>query len=121
MSRLPLVHYPRNSPLFPLTSELDSAFDADQHSANSLGTLIWMLKQGLGVAAIPAISVAEELAAGSLRVIETETLPRVLKVRCAYANMARKERVERFLCIAYESARAFCLANEQWCSFVANE
>lgn len=121
LSRLPLVHYPRTSPLFPLTSELDSAFEASQHSANSLGTLIWMLKQGLGVAAIPAISVAEELADGRLRVIETETVPRVLKVRCAYANMARKERVERFLGIAYDSARAFCLANEQWCAFVANE
>ena len=80
-----------------------------------------MLKQGLGIAAIPAISVAEELAEGSLRVIETETVPRVLQVRCAYANMARKERVERFLGIAYDSARDFCLANEQWCSFVANE
>ena len=121
LSQLPVVHYPRTSPLFPLTGGLESRFEASQHSANSLGTLIWMLKQGLGVAAIPAVSVAEELSEGRLRVVETETIPRVLKVRCAYANMARKKRVGRFLQIAYESAQAFCLDNAQWCDFIADE
>lgn len=118
---LPVVHYPRTSPLFPLTSELASEASANQHSSNSLGTLIWMLKQGLGIAAIPAISVEEELAAGTLRVIETDTVPRVLKVRCAYANMARKERVAQFLDIAYDSARSFCRSHPDWCDFVADE
>ena len=121
LSHFPVVHYPRTSPLFPLTSDLDSAASADQHSSNSLGTLIWMLKQGLGIAAIPAVSVEEELAAGELQVIETETVPRVLKVRCAYANMARKERVAQFLDIAYDSARTFCQSHPDWCEFVADE
>ena len=118
---LPVVHYPRTSPLFPLTSELASEASANQHSSNSLGTLIWMLKQGLGIAAIPAISVEEELASGDLQVIETEAVPRVLKVRCAYANMARKERVAQFLDIAYDSARSFCRSHPDWCDFVADE
>ena len=121
LSRLPVIHYPRTSPLFPLTSELEGSFEAGQHSANSLGTLIWMLTQGLGIAAIPAISVAEELADGRLTVLETESLPRVLKVRCAYANMARKELVGRLLDIAYESAQDFCHNAADWCEFIANE
>lgn len=121
LSQLPVIHYPRTSPLFPLTSELSGNASSDQHSSNSLGTLIWMLKQGLGVAAIPAVSVEEELAAGELQVIDTETVPRVLKVRCAYANMARKERVSQFMDIAYDSARSFCRNHPDWCEFVANE
>ena len=122
LSQLPVIHYPRTSPLFPLTGELDAGDSAvGRHSSNSLGTLIWMLKQGLGIAAIPAISVEEELATGGLRVLETETVPRVLKVRCAYANMARKERVAQFLDIAYDSARTFCEGHPDWCSFVADE
>lgn len=121
LSHLPVVHYPRTSPLFPLTSELASEASADQHSSNSLGTLIWMLRQGLGIAAIPAIAVEDELAAGELQVIETQTVPRVLKVRCAYANMARKERVAQFLDIAYDSARSFCRSHPDWCDFVSDE
>ncbi|MBV6657311.1 MAG: LysR family transcriptional regulator [Devosiaceae bacterium] len=121
LAHLPVIHYPRTSPLFPLTSELESDGSASQHSSNSLGTLIWMLKQGLGIAAIPAVSVEEELAAGMLKVIDTQTVPRVLKVRCAYANMARKERVAQFLDIAYDSARAFCQSHPLWCQFVADE
>lgn len=121
LSHLPVVHYPRTSPLFPLTSELASEASADQHSSNSLGTLIWMLKQGLGIAAIPAIAVEDELARAELQVIDTDTVPRVLKVRCAYANMARKERVAQFLDIAYDSARSFCQNHPDWCDFVADE
>ncbi len=121
LSQFPVVHYPRTSPLFPLTSELDSDVSSGQHSSNSLGTLIWMLKQGLGIAAIPAVSVEEELAAGELQVVETVSVPRVLKVRCAYANMARKERVGQFLDIAYDSAQSFCQSHPKWCHFVADE
>ena len=121
LSCFPVVHYPRTSPLFPLTGEIDSEAAVGQHSSNSLGTLIWMLKQGLGIAAIPAVSVEEELASGQLRVIETKTVPRVLKVRCSYVNILRKKRAARLLDIAYDSAHSFCRDHSDWCDFIAGE
>lgn len=121
LASLPIVHYPRTSPLFPLTGGLDGTGTAPRHSANSLGTLLWMLRAGMGVAAIPAIAAADDLASGALTVLTAEQTPRPLKVRCAYARTARRGLTETLLDTAFASAADTAAAHPEWCSVVEGE
>lgn len=124
LKRLPIIHYPRTSPLFPMTEAYlgeTQLSAASRHSANSLGTIVQMLKQRMGIAAIPAIAVAEEIEAGELAVLPAEQPLRVLKVRCAYANMARRELIDTLAEMAGEAAMAYCAENPQWTRFVPGE
>ncbi|MFQ6550239.1 LysR family transcriptional regulator [Aestuariibius sp. 2305UL40-4] len=121
LASLPLLHYPRTSPLFSLTAGLDRSPTAVSHSANSLGTLIWMLQEGMGIAAIPAIAVAEDIATGRLVVLPTEIVPRVLKVRCVYANLPKRDLVSDLLEAAFESARDIEMQHPEWCTVSEGE
>lgn len=121
LASLPLIHYPRTSPLFSLTSGLDRSATAASHGANSLGTLIWMLLEGMGIAAIPAIAVAEEIEAGRLVVLPTELMPRVLKVRCVYANLPKRDLIGELLDDSLESALEVERRNPDWCSVSEGE
>lgn len=119
LSRMPLIQYPRTSPLFPLTEAFlrEPKGGGARHTANALGTIVTMLKNRMGIAAIPAVAVAAELAAGDLTVIPVANGPQPLKVACAHANMARRELVDQLVCITADSAFRYCRDNPEWCTF----
>ena len=121
LARLPILHYPRTSPLFSLSSGIERGAGVAAHNANSLGSLIWMLEEGMGVAAIPAIAVADQIADGRLEVIETDPVPRVLKVRCAHASLPKRDVVSTILDAARDSARTTAERYPQWCSVTEGE
>ena len=76
---------------------------------------------GLGIAAIPAIAVADEIETGKLVPLTVEQPLRVLKVRCAYANMARRELIDTLAEMAADAAMTYCAENPRWTRFVAGE
>ncbi len=123
LAALPLIHYPRTSPLFPLSDALvGKGYKAGpRHKANAVGTIAKMISSKLGVAAIPAVMAAEDLASGKLKVLPVKVTPRVLKVRCAYANMARSEIVDGLVRISAKAAQKWCTDNPQWCEYIEGE
>lgn len=123
LAAMPLIHYPRTSPLFPLSDALvGKGYKAGpRHTANAVGTIAKMINAKLGIAAIPAIVAADELASGALKVIPVKVTPRVLKVRCAYANMARGEMIDELVRVSANAARAWCAANPDWCEYIEGE
>lgn len=124
IAALPVIQYPRTSPLYPITESYVTGnpnAGGPRHSANAIGAIVDMLKSGLGVAAIPAVAVSDELESGRLRVIPVANPPRVLQVRCAYANMARRELIDDLVRTAADCAADYCAAHPEWTRYVAGE
>ncbi|MCW2305957.1 LysR family transcriptional regulator [Rhodobium gokarnense] len=74
--RLPLIGYLANSPPGDFLDRYfgDAYRDRTVHnSTNSMSTMIWLAENGLGIAAIPPVAVAQHLKDGRLAIIATET------------------------------------------------
>lgn len=123
LAAMPLIQYPRTSPLYPLSDALvGKGYKAGpRHTANAVGTIAKMVTARLGIAAIPAVVATDALASGEVKVIPVRVTPRVLKVRCAYANMARGEIVDGLVRASANAARDWCAANPEWCDYIEGE
>ncbi|MAU46408.1 MAG: LysR family transcriptional regulator [Rhodobacteraceae bacterium] len=117
---LPLVLYPKTSPLFnPVAEYVEEMRDqpAPRHYGNSLATICDMVRKGYGASALALTALEQDIAAG--RVVEipaTEPLP-PLVVACTHANRARRKQVDTVLGLAREAALAWCAEHGRYASF----
>lgn len=119
---LPLIMYPRTSPLFEpvayMVEETRRRHDT-RHTGNSLGSIRDMVLDGFGAAAVPLASVERDLAAG--RLVEIPTVVRLapLDVRCVHVNKARKAQTAEIFGMAREAAEEWCAAHPRYAVFKA--
>ncbi len=120
LRRLPLVLYPRTSPLFnPVADYIDEigSQPAPRHYGNSLATICEMVRQGYGASALALMPLEQDIAAGRLvRIPVTETIA-PLSVTCTHVNRARKKQVGAVLELARETARDWCATHPTYSSF----
>ncbi|ETW11507.1 transcriptional regulator [Roseivivax marinus] len=118
---LPLVLYPKTSPLFnPVAEYVEErrARPAPRHYGNSLATICEMIRLGYGASALALAPLEDDIAEGRLmRIPVTEAIP-PLDVGCTYVNRARRKQVGAVLEMAREAAREWCSAHPAYSSFV---
>jgi DNA-binding transcriptional LysR family regulator len=117
---LPLVHYPKTSPLFnPVADYVDDMAErsAPRHYGNSLSAICEMVRLGYGASALPLAALESEIASGKVvEIAATEGLA-PLHVACTHANRARRKQVGQVLELAREAARAWCAEHGRYSSF----
>lgn len=118
---LPLVLYPKSSPLFnPVAEYVDemSARTAPRHYGNSLATICEMVRQGYGASALALTALEREISDGRLIEIPVTEHIAPLHVACSYVNRARREQVGAILEIARTVAEEWCAAHGRYSAFV---
>lgn len=118
--QMPLIFYPRTSPLFaPVAEFVDETRRRPhaRHSGNSLATIAAMVRCGYGVAAMPLASLEREIVAGTIVEVPTTVQIAPLDVRCVHLNKARKKLTSQVFELARESAREWCAANPRYNTF----
>lgn len=121
LRRLPLVLYPKTSPLFnPVAEYVEErrARPAPRHYGNSLATICEMVRLGYGASALALTALERDIAAGNLIEIPVTKKITPLNVACTYANRARHKQVAMVLSLAREVARTWCGAHGRYSSFV---
>ncbi len=118
---LPLVLYPRTSPLFnPVAEYVDERRKrpAPRHYGNSLATICEMVRLGYGASALALTALERDLAAGNL--IEIPVVEKIapLNVACTYVNHARRKQVRTVLDLARQAAREWCASHPRYSSFI---
>lgn len=120
LRNLPLVLYPKTSPLFnPVAEYIDEMLSqpAPRHYGNSLATICEMVRRGYGASALALIPLEEDISAGRLiRIPVTEDIA-PLEVICTYSNRARRQQARLVLGLAREAARAWCAKHPAYASF----
>ncbi|MGR3376933.1 LysR family transcriptional regulator [Salipiger abyssi] len=117
---LPLVLYPKTSPLFnPVAEYVADMRDrpAPRHYGNALATICELVRLGYGASALALTALEPDIAAG--RVVEiatTEPLP-PLNVACTHVNRARRKQVGAVLDLAREAAQSWCAEHGRYASF----
>ncbi len=118
---LPLVLYPKTSPLFnPVAEYVDEMRDrhAARHYGNSLSTICEMVRLGYGASALALTALEPDIASGRLVEIPVTEELDPLDVSCTYANRARRKQVSTVLGLAREAAREWCAAHGTYASFI---
>ncbi|OYX44007.1 MAG: LysR family transcriptional regulator [Rhodobacterales bacterium 32-67-9] len=120
LRELPLVLYPKTSPLFnPVAEYIDElhAPMAPRHYGNSLATMCELLREGYGASALALTVLERDIASGRLvRIPVTEGIA-PLRVACTHANRARRRQVGDLLAVAREAAQAWCAEHPTFTSF----
>ncbi len=120
LRQLPIVLYPPSSPIMQDLSRmlLESRSRPNaRHVGNSLATICEMLRRGFGISAIALAQVQEELADGTLGLIETTEEIAPLDICCVHLNKARKAQVRQIYQIAETAARQWCEDHPQYLTF----
>ena len=120
LRELPLVLYPKSSPLFnPVAEYVDemSTRTAPRHFGNSLATICEMVRLGYGASALALSALETDIAAGRLVEIPVTEGIAPLNVACSHANRARRKQVGTILEVAREVAREWCGAHGRYSSF----
>ncbi|WP_108485156.1 LysR family transcriptional regulator [Oceaniglobus ichthyenteri] len=117
---LPLVLYPKSSPLFnPVAEYVDemSTRAAPRHYGNSLATICEMVRLGYGASALALSALDGDIAAGHLVEIPVTEDIAPLNVACTYANRARRKQVATVMEMAHQVAQEWCTAHQRYSSF----
>lgn len=117
---LPLVLYPKTSPLFnPVAEYVEEMRErpAPRHYGNSLSTICEMVRRGYGASALALTALEDDLAAETLVEVPVTEGIAPLDVACTYVNRARRKQVSAVLELAREVAREWCVAHPAYCSF----
>lgn len=121
--QLPVIMYPKTSPLFTPVAEFIKDHDGrpnSRHAAISLSTICDMVRRGYGIAALPITALEPEIDAGSIvEIATTRTLP-FTEVRCVHLNRGRREITESILRLARNCAERWCIDNPRYCEFIAS-
>ncbi|WP_151719743.1 LysR family transcriptional regulator [Gemmobacter serpentinus] len=120
LRELPLVLYPRSSPLYAPVAEMIGETrrrPKARHMANSLGMISDMVRAGYGVAAMPLAAVERELANGLLVEVPATVQLAPMDVRCVHLNKARRAQAEAALALARLAAEEWCRAHPRYMRF----
>lgn len=118
--QLPLVLYPRTSPLFaPVADYVDEKRRRPnaRHTGNSASTIAEMVRNGYGVAAVPLAPLERDLRLGNLVEIPTTVQIAPLDIRCVHINKARKKLADQIYEMSRDAAREWCSAHPRYMSF----
>lgn len=121
LRRMPLILYPRTSPLFSPIAEYvdeDQLSRGPRHYANSLPMIVEMLRQGFGPTAIPLAVVEDDIANGALVEIPTTTALAPLEIRCVHLNQSRRPLIDDILAVARTTAEAWCGRHGDYARFI---
>lgn len=121
LRNLPLVLYPKTSPLFnPVAEYVDEmrSQPAPRHYGNSLATICEMVRQGYGASALSLAALERDIAAGNLVQIPVTDAIAPLDVACTHINRARRNQVHLVLTIAREISQAWCAEHPAHASFL---
>ena len=120
LRRLPLVLYPKTSPMFnPVAEYVDEmrSQPAPRHYGNSLATICEMLRLGYGASALSLTALERDITEGRLMQIPVTEQIAPLDVACTHVNRARRQQVSLVLELAREVARDWCAAHPAYTSF----
>ncbi|WP_102224579.1 LysR family transcriptional regulator [Acidimangrovimonas sediminis] len=118
---LPLVLYPRSSPIYSPVAEVIEETrrrPAARHYGNSLSTLAEMVRLGYGASALPLAVLEADIAEGRLVELPTVTPLAPFEVRCVYLNTARRTISSEILAAAREVAHAWWTAHPRYVDFL---
>jgi DNA-binding transcriptional LysR family regulator len=110
LAGFPLITYPKNSPPERLIAAYFDGVDLSRarvSASNSMSTMIQLARDGLGLAAVPPICVAEEIAAGGLCAVRTAKPFAPLEFVASYRASPRNRAVAAVLQGCREAARRF--------------
>lgn len=110
LAGFPLITYPRNSPPERLIASYFDGVDlsrARMSASNSMSTMIQLARDGLGLAAVPPICVAEEIAAGGLCQVKTAKPFAPLEFVASYRASPRNRAVAAVLDGCSDAAKRF--------------
>ncbi|PJF09219.1 LysR family transcriptional regulator [Pseudorhodobacter sp. MZDSW-24AT] len=119
---LPLVLYPKTSPLFnPVAEYIDEMHSqpAPRHYGNALATICEMVRQGYGASALSLAALEADLARGDLVEIAVAEAIAPLDVACTHVNRARRTQVNLVLSMAREVCEQWCAEHPRYTSFLA--
>lgn len=111
LAALPLITYPRHSPPERLIAAYFDGVDLGRSrmsASNSMSTMIWLAADGLGLAAVPPICVAGEIASGELCVVKTARPFPPARFVASYRARPRNGAVLAVLDACRQAARDFC-------------
>ena len=117
---LPLIFYPRTSPLFaPVAEYVDETRRRPnaRHTGNSAATIAELVRSGYGVAAMPLAPIERDIVQGLLIEVPTTVHIAPLDIRCVHLNKARKKLTEEIFELARESALEWCAAHPRYIAF----
>jgi DNA-binding transcriptional LysR family regulator len=104
-----LVLFPPTSPLFSPMTDAMSNMSGPRHFANSLPSILTMLKLGYGISAIPVSVALDDIETGDLAQITTVEKLRPLIVYCAHVSQQKKKQAAIVLEIAELAAQDFAM------------
>jgi len=99
------VLYPPTSPLYSPVPDLLSRTGSPRHFANSLSSILDLLRLGFGISAIPAAVARTDIAAGRLQRIQTCAPIPPLSVYCAHVVRQRERQADKVLALAERAIR----------------
>jgi DNA-binding transcriptional LysR family regulator len=107
---LPIISYPRNSvPHATMVSYFRRpGCDHARLHCVPLGTMVRLLLEGMGVAAVPSVAIERELAQGSLRTLDIRPAFPPIPVYAAYTEAQARPLLPLLADMAREVARDFC-------------
>ncbi|GHB12003.1 LysR family transcriptional regulator [Salinicola rhizosphaerae] len=120
LRQMPLILYPRTSPLFSPIAEFvheEQLGRGPRQYANSLPMIVEMLRQGFGPSAIPLAVVEHDIAAGDLVEIPTTTRLAPLEIRCVHLNESRRPLIDDVFQLSREAAENWCLQHRDYADF----
>lgn len=118
--QLPLILYPRTSPLYDPVAEMvaeQRVRPGPRHSANSLSGICDMIRAGYGASALPLAALEAELLSGLLVEIPSTVQLAALEIRCVHLNRARKQLTEEIFGLARQAAQEWCAAHPRYLGF----
>ncbi len=114
-----LVLYPPTSPLFsPVETHL-SRTTGPRHFANSLATIVEMLRAGVGLSAIPTAVVRRDIEKGRLQIVTPKNPIAPLRIQCQVVTRNRKRNAEIALEFARQVACDYARSTEEHVSFLS--
>lgn len=118
LSRFPILSFPRHSKPYQAMMSyfqrpgIDPEADAVRLHTASLSTLIRMAVDGIGIAAVPAVIIARELAGGALRVLDVRQPFPPLSLHAAYLETGTRPLPALIAGMAREVAAAYCRSRD---------
>lgn len=112
--------YPPTSPLFsPVETHL-SRTTGPRHFANSLATIVEMLRAGFGLSAIPTAVVRQDVDDGRLQVVVPKNPIDPLRIQCEVVTQNRERNAQAALEIANQVAQDYAASTEGHVSFLSD-
>lgn len=116
-----LVLYPPTSPLFSPVTDAIREMSGQRHFANSLSSILDMLRLGYGISAIPVSAALEDIKTGHLSQVQTIENMRPLTVYCAHVSRQRQKQANTVLEIAESAAQDFAAQPSSAMQFIAGQ